>query len=283
MIPAEFDYAAPTSMEDAIALLKQHGDEAKILTGGHSLIPLMKLRLARPGFVVDLGRVPGIRTIEMDGDTLQIGAAATHDDVQHSDLVQGHCAMLSECAGEIGDVQVRNVGTIGGSVIHADPAADWPAAMLAADAAMVLAGPGGERTVSAADFFVGLLESAAKDDEILTAIRIPAQGAATGAYMKMEQQASGFALCGVAALVETDGQTITSARVGITGVADTPYRATAVEAAIGSGAEAAAAHAADGISALDDVHASSAYRTHLAAVFTRRALEAAAARAGAGR
>lgn len=280
MIPTSFDYAAPATLDEAVGLLQQHGDEAKVLTGGHSLIPLMKLRLSRPGVVVDLRQIEQLRSIEMDNGSLKIGAAATHDAVQHSDLVTGHCSMLAQCAGEIGDLQIRNAGTIGGSVVHADPAADWPAALLAADASMVVVGPNGERTIAAADFFVGLMESAIQDGEILTAITIPAQTASGGAYMKMAQQASGFALCGVAALVDADGGRITGAKVAITGVADTPYRASAVEAAIGGGIEAAAAHAADGITPLDDIHASSAYRAHLATVFTRRALESAVAQAG---
>ena len=280
MIPAEFDYAAPATLDEALSLLQEHGDEAKILTGGHSLLPLMKLRLARPGMVVDLRKIDSLSAIAVDNGTLRIGAAATHDTIQQSDIVSGHCSMLCECAGEIGDLQVRNAGTIGGSVVHADPAADWPAALLAADASMVLVGPAGERTVAASDFFVGLMESAIAEGEILTAITVPTQAAQGGAYLKMEQQASGFALCGVAALVEVDGGKVTSARVGITGVATAPYRAAAVEAAIGDGLEAAAAHAVGGFTPLDDIHASSAYRSHLAAVFTRRALETAAARAG---
>ena len=280
MIPAEFDYAAPATLDEAIGLLQEHGDEAKILTGGHSLVPLMKLRLARPGMVVDLRKIDQLSAIGMDNGSLRIGAAATHDAIQHSDLVSGHCAMLCECAGEIGDLQVRNAGTIGGSVVHADPAADWPAGLLAAAASMVLVGPGGERTVAASDFFVGLMESAIGEGEILTAVSIPAPSAQGCADLKMAQQASGFALCGVAALVQVEGGNVTSAKVGITGVANTPYRAAAVEAAVSGGLEAAAGHAADGVTPLDDIHASSAYRSHLAAVFTRRALETAAARAG---
>ena len=175
MIPAEFDYAAPETLEEALALLAEHGDGAKILTGGLSLIPLLKLRLARPALVVDLRKIEGLRGIRSAADGLEIGAATTHAEIEGSADVQRVAPLLAETAGTIGDVQVRNAGTIGGSVVHADPAADWPAALIAADAAMVLRGSSGERTVPAEEFFVGLLESAAAPGEILTAIRVPAQ------------------------------------------------------------------------------------------------------------
>jgi len=285
MIPAAFDYTTPTSMDEALSLLQQHGDEAKILTGGHSLIPLMKLRLAQPGMVIDLRNVSELRTIEMRDGSLHIGAAATHDAVQQSDLVSSHCPMLAACASEIGDLQVRNVGTIGGSVVHADPAADWPAALLAADATFELQGPDGKRQVPAVDFFVSMMESATQENEILTGITVPSAGPHGGSYLKMKQSASGFAICGVAAMVTMDGDKVAKARIGITGVADVPYRGTAVEAALEGTAgtaddvASAAAQAAEGRMALEDLHATAAYRTHLATVFCKRAINAALASA----
>lgn len=284
MIPARFDYAAPDTIDEAIELLQRHGEDAKVLTGGHSLVPMMKLRLARPGMVIDLRKIGGLRDIRRANGTLEIGAAATHAQVMDSQDVRDACELLCETAGEIGDVQVRNAGTIGGSVVHADPAADWPAALLACGATMVLRGPGGERAVAAEDFFLGLMESAARPDEILTTIRVPASNGG-GAYRKLAQSASGFALAGVAASVILDGGAIASARVGITGVSDRAYRPQAVETALAGCApdEQAVAdacqNATEGVEALADVHASARYRENLARVLTRRAVLAAAERA----
>ena len=291
MIPAAFDYAAPATIAEAISLLEKHGDEAKILTGGHSLIPILKLRLAQPALVIDLGRIEGLKRIQSDNGTLRIGAAATHHDVMRSGDVRDVLPLLCETAEQIGDVQVRNVGTIGGSVVHADPASDWPAALLATEATMVLQGPRGERTVPAGEFFVSTLESAAEPSEILTEIRIPRPPAGSaGTYLKVAQSASGFALGGVAALVnlDADGDTIREARIGITGVAEKPYRPGAVEAAL-AGASAteeavkeAVSTAAEGVDLLEDIHASSRYRANLARVLTRRAVLGAASRARRG-
>jgi carbon-monoxide dehydrogenase medium subunit len=272
MIPAAFDYARPASVDEAVALLARHGADAKILAGGHSLLPAMKLRLAQPKVLIDLGRVQGLRTIDQREGGVVIGAMATHDEVAKSPLLQSECPLLSETARHIGDAQVRNRGTIGGSLVHADPAADWPAAILALDAELVLAGPRGRRTVPAQKFFVDLLQSAAGPDEILCEIRVPA-GLTAAAYVKTEQKASGFALCGVAAIVERQG-----VRVAVTGVSTTPYRAAAVERALQGQTltderiAEASRHAATGASLLSDIHGSAEYRAHLAEVNTRRAL-----------
>jgi carbon-monoxide dehydrogenase medium subunit len=285
VIPAPFDYAAPDSLDEAVALLARNED-AKVLTGGHSLIPLLKLRLARPALVVDLRRVPGLTEIRESAEGLEIGGAATHAAIAESDLVRAAAPLIAEVAGIIGDVQVRNAGTIGGSVVHADPAADWPAALLAARAELVLQGPVGRRVVPAERFFVGLLESAAQPGEILVAVHVPrASGGA--AYEKMAQSASGFALAGVAVALELDGDTIATARVGVTGVGEHAYRATGVEEALAGSAvdedslRHACRSAAQGVEALSDLHASAEYRQHLASVLARRAAVRAVERARA--
>jgi carbon-monoxide dehydrogenase medium subunit len=279
MYPANFDYKRPATVAEAIALLTKHGDDAKVLAGGHSLIPAMKLRLARPAVVVDIGRIPNLNYIREVGGAIAIGATTTHQEIESSTLLREKSPLLAETASHIGDIQVRNKGTIGGSLAHADPAADYPAAILALDAEIDLAGPRGTRTVKALAFFVDLLQTAIGPDEILTEIRVPAT-AKTVAYEKTEQKASGFALAGVAAVVAPDG-----IRIGITGVAATAYRAVAVEQALAAqrspGAAAiaaAAAHAADGVDPLGDIHASPEFRAHLAEVNTRRAIERALAR-----
>ncbi len=271
MYPATFDYVRPSTLDEAIALLTRHGDDAKILAGGHSLIPAMKLRLARPKVVVDisrLGQLSGIR--EADG-RIAIGAMATHYQIESSALLQEKCALLPETASHIGDVQVRNKGTIGGSLVHADPAADYPAAILALDAEMEVAGPKGRRTIAAQQFFVDLLQTAVGPDEILCEIRVPVTDRSV-AYEKTEQKASGFALAGVAAVVGREG-----VRIGVTGVAAKPYRAMAAERALdGQTSPEAIARAASlvgqGVTALGDIHASPDFRIHLAEVNARRAL-----------
>jgi carbon-monoxide dehydrogenase medium subunit len=280
MYPATFDYKRPATVDEAIALLAKHGDDAKVLAGGHSLIPAMKLRLARPAVIVDIGRIANLSYIREAGGSIAIGATTTHHEIESSVLLRNRSPLLAETAAYIGDVQVRNKGTIGGSLVHADPAADYPAAILALDAEIDLAGPRGRRTVKAPAFFVDLLQTALAADEILTEIRVPAT-ARTVAYEKTEQKASGFALAGVAVVIGADG-----VRVGVTGVASTAYRAVAVEQALAgqrtpsaAAIAAAAAHAADGVDALADIHASAEFRTHLAQVNTRRAIERALARA----
>jgi carbon-monoxide dehydrogenase medium subunit len=271
MIPAGFDYRRPATVEEAARLLAASG-EARALAGGHSLLPAMKLGLARPGLLVDLGGIAELRTLKDAGGRIEIGAMVTHYAIESSDLLRRSCPLLPEVARRIGDVQVRNRGTLGGSLAHADPAADWPAAILALDAELEVRGPGGARTIAAKDFFRDLFQTALGPGEILVAIRVPATGPGV-AYEKFAQKASGFALCGVAAVVEAG-----AARVGITGVAPRPYRATRVESALKgklslNAIERAAEQAAQGIEALSDLSGSRDYRAHLARVLTRRALE----------
>jgi aerobic carbon-monoxide dehydrogenase medium subunit len=280
MFAAPFDYARPKTLDEALTLLAAHGEDAKLLAGGHSLIPAMKLRLAQPKVVIDIARLDALRRIEERDGRLAIGALATHAEIAANRTIASRCPLLKEVAAAIGDVQVRNKGTIGGSLVHADPAADWPAAMLALDAELEIAGSKGTRTVKARDFFLGVLESAVEPQEILCEIRVPVTSAAV-AYVKTEQKASGFAVCGVA--VTVDGQA-KAVRIGITGVAAVPYRATAAERALEGQAltrdtiAAAARQAASGITPLADIHASAEYRAHLAEVNTARALQRAASR-----
>jgi carbon-monoxide dehydrogenase medium subunit len=281
MIPAAFDYVRPATLDEALGLLARHGDEAKVLAGGHSLIPAMKLRLSQPKLVIDIGRIGDLRSISERDGKIAVGALTTHYDIESSALLARSCPLLPEVAGKIGDVQVRNKGTIGGSCVHADPAGDWPAAMLALDAEFEIAGPGGSRRVSAQDFFVDILTTAVKPGEILKSIQLPVT-AKTVAYVKFAQKASGFAIAGVAAVVDKARAGIA---VGITGVAAKAYRAAAVESSL-RGVELSAAtiataaqKAADGVDPLSDIHASAEFRAHLARVQTKRALELAASRA----
>jgi aerobic carbon-monoxide dehydrogenase medium subunit len=280
MIPAAFDYVRPATLDEALGLLAKHGDDAKVLAGGHSLIPAMKLRLSQPKVVVDIARIGNLRSISERDGKIAIGALTTHYDIESSDLLVRSCPLLPEVAAKIGDVQVRNKGTIGGSCVHADPAADWPAAMLALDAEFEIAGLGGNRTVQAKDFFVEILTSAVAAGEILTSIRVPVT-AKTVAYVKFAQKASGFAIAGVAALVDKSRKTVA---VAVTGVAATAYRASEVESTL-RGSELSAAtiasaslKAAEGVDPLSDIHASAEFRAHLACVQTKRALELATSR-----
>ena len=281
MIPAQFDYQAPATIDEALALLAANPDEAKILAGGHSLIPAMKLRLAQPGLLVDIGRIKDLAYIREEGDQIAIGATTTHYQIESSALLQKICPLLPECASHIGDVQVRNKGTIGGSIAHSDPAGDWPAAIIALKAQMVSVGANGERTTSADDFFVDLLTTALTPDEILREIRLPKPAGRFGhSYQKVRHPASGFAVVGVAvALVLNADGSCESASIGITGVASKAYRAVAVEAALkgrplsDQTIAQAAAHATDGVDANSDLYASEDYRRHLAQVYTRRALQ----------
>lgn len=287
MIPAQFDYHAPATLDEAVRLLQEHSLEAKLLAGGHSLIPAMKLRLAMPQMLIDLGRIKDLSYISEEGDQIRIGAMTTHYQIETSDRLREICPLMPETAAQIGDVQVRNKGTIGGSLAHSDPAADWPAVILALDAEMVVVGAGGERVIKAADFFVDLLTTALDPGEILREIRINAPQGRTGqAYLKMAQPASGFAVVGVAVnLVRDQAGSCKSAAIGVTGVASKAYRASAVEGALvgsaldGQAIAAASAKAADGVDANGDIYASDNYRRHLAQIYTRRAIEAAAARA----
>ncbi|MEA2174332.1 MAG: aerobic carbon-monoxide dehydrogenase medium subunit [Blastocatellia bacterium] len=289
MIPAQFDYVAPATIDEAVSLLSQHQDEAKILAGGHSLIPAMKLRLAQPQLLIDIGRIKDLSYINEQDGQIRIGAMTTHYQLESNERLRAICPLLPECAAHIGDVQVRNKGTIGGSVAHADPAGDWPAAILALDAEMVAVGQQGERVIKAADFFVDMLTTALAPGEILREIRINAQdvgGRLGQSYMKVAQPASGFAVVGVAVNLALDaGGVCQSSRIGITGVAVKAYRASGVENALKGRVldsqiiAAAAEHAADAVDANEDLYASADYRRHLARVYTRRAIEAASSRA----
>jgi len=280
MIPAPFDYFRPQTLDEALGLLADHED-AKVLAGGHSLIPAMKLRLAQPKTIIDIGRIPDLGSIREDGGQIVVGALATHSEIESSALLRDLCPLLPEVASQIGDVQVRNRGTIGGSLVHADPASDWPAAILALDAQLTIAGANGRHTVNATDFFVEMMQTSVQSNEILCEIRVPKTGKSV-AYVKSAQKASGFAIAGAAAVVDNARST---ASVGISGVAAKPYRASAVERALGGAlltketVAIAAAKAAEGVDPLGDIHASSDFRAHLARVNTRRALELALSRA----
>jgi carbon-monoxide dehydrogenase medium subunit len=288
MYPAAFRYHAPTTLEAALALLAEHGDRARPLAGGHSLIPMMKLRLAQPEHVIDLRKVPGLAGVREQAGGLAIGAATTHWQVESSALVVSRLKLLAEVAGVIADPQVRNRGTIGGSLAHADPAADYPASLLALEAELVCASARGRRTVSIADWFQSLMTTALATDELLIEVRVNAPPAGTGmAYLKHPHPATRFAIVGVAAVLTRDERGhCARARIGITGVGATATRLIAVEQALvgrtlDPGAiEDAARHAADGLALQDDRQATAADKAALAAIFTRRALTEAAARAG---
>jgi aerobic carbon-monoxide dehydrogenase medium subunit len=282
MITQKFEYTAPKSLDEALRLL---ADGAKPLAGGMSLIPMMKLRLAAPEHLVDLGRLKDLNYVRESGGELHIGATATHYILESSPLVQAKCPLLAETAAAIGDVQVRNMGTIGGSVAHADPAADYPAALQALEARFVLKGAKSERTVSAAEFFVDAFTTSLAPGEIIRELIVPVDDKGTGtSYQKMPQPASGFALVGVAARVRKNAGKISFVRIGVTGLSNCAYRATAAEKALegkaGSPADihAAAALVARGVDANSDLHASADFRRHLAAVYTARALQTALSR-----
>ena len=289
MITHPFTYQAPANIEEAVQQLGKSG-EAKVIAGGHSLLPLMKLGLSQPETIVDLRRIASLREIRTEADgTIVIGALATHRDLVHDQTVRTKLAALADAASEVGDLQVRARGTIGGSLAHADSAADEPAPTLAYDATIRAIGPKGRRDIPARDFFKGTFETALAPDEILAEIRFPASAGRTGgAYAKFAHPASGFAVTGVAAVVtiKSDG-TIERAAIGVSGAAAAAYRATAAEKALtGSKGDAkaiadAAAKAADGITALSDLAASGEYRKHLVTVYAKRAMERAIERARA--
>jgi aerobic carbon-monoxide dehydrogenase medium subunit len=272
VIPAPFDYEAADSVEGAIQLLGS-GRDAKILAGGHSLLPLMKLRLARPELLVDIGRISDLAYVREDGDRLAVGALTHHHDLEHDDLVRQECAILAHAAGLVGDPQVRHRGTIGGSIAHGDPASDLPTVLVALDAELVARGPDGERTLPAGEAFTGFLETALGPQEVLTEIRVP-KTAGGWSYLKFNRRAQDWATVGVA--VVRNGDT----RVALTNMARTPIRARGVEEALAAGgdAPAAAERAAEGTSPPSDTNGSSEYREHLARVLVRRALEEAAGR-----
>jgi carbon-monoxide dehydrogenase medium subunit len=282
MIAQNFEYTAARTLDEAIA---QVAAGAKPLAGGMSLIPMMKLRLAAPERVVDIGRLKDLNYIRETAGAIHIGAATTHHDVESSALLRGKCPLLAETAAHIGDVQVRNMGTIGGSVAHADPSADYPAAMQALEAKFVLKSSKGERTVSAADFFIDTFATALDMGEIIREVIVPVEPQGVGtSYQKVVQPASGFAIVGVAARVARSGGKIGMVRIGVTGLAGKSYRALEAEKALegkgGSAAEIqnAAALVAQGVDANADLHASADYRRHLAIVYAARALTAALAR-----
>jgi carbon-monoxide dehydrogenase medium subunit len=280
VISTSFDYVRAKSLDEAIASLKDSNGNGKLIAGGHSLVPLMKLRLSEPGLLIDIARIPELAGIRKTGDRIEIGAATVHHEVATSSLIQDVCPMLTETAASIGDQQVRNRGTIGGSLAHADPAADYPAAILALDADILIAGPKGARVAKASKFFKGLFTVDLGVDEIITAVRFaPVQSAA---YAKLHQRASHFAIVGVAAALEISGGAITHARIGVTGATPSAKRLTAVEQQVSgktASAETFAAAAKNAGAELQDVnsdlHGSEDYRRAMVAVFTRRALEAA--------
>ena len=279
MIPAEFNYEVADSVDHALSLLESNGPEAKLLAGGHSLIPMMKLRFARPSALIDIGRIAALSYVEEDGDQIRIGAGTRHHDVHRSDVLEAGCPVVSFTAGLIGDPQVRHKGTIGGSVAHGDPASDLPAVLLALGADFVLTGAGGQtRVVPASDFFKGFFETAIGAGEILTEIRVPKLGASSGwSYLKFNRRAQDWAIVGVAAIVERSNGGIGTARVALTNMGATPLRATSVEEALaGAGREAiptAAALAAEGTSPPSDTNAGADFRRHLAGVLVGRAVE----------
>ena len=272
MIPAAFDYVAATAADEAVAALAEHGDDAKLLAGGMSLIPLMKLRLATPSVLVDVGRMHDLSYVRDDGDHVAIGALTRHHELATSDVLARECGVISAVAAEIGDPQVRHRGTIGGSVAHGDPASDLPAVLLALDATVTARGPTGDRTIAAADLFVDFLETSLRPDELLTEIRVPKTGPGGFAYEKFNRRAQDWATVGAVA-VRTNGAT----HVALVNMGSIPLRAPAVERALADGASIADAadHAADGTEPPDDLNATPAYRAHLARVLVRRALEAA--------
>jgi carbon-monoxide dehydrogenase medium subunit len=287
MLPASFGYVAARSVEEALQLLTQHGDDAKLLAGGHSLIPAMKLRLASPRYLIDLGSVPGLRGVRIDGDSLAIGALTVHADIAASDLVRKQLPGLADAASMIGDVQVRNRGTVGGSVAHADPAADLPVILTALNASFVLQSASGNRTVGAEDFFIDFYTTTIAANEVLTEIRVPLPPSGAGtAYAKLPHPASGYVVvsAGVSIHRQPSGQ-CESARIAIGGMGSKPIRATATEAALQGQPltpdviARAAAKAADGTDPDDDSYASADYKRQVATVYARRAIEAAVERA----
>ncbi len=275
MIPAGFDYLRATSVEHAATLLAEHDEDAKLMAGGHSLIPLMKFRLAAPSVVIDISGLGELRTLELDGEVLRLGAGLRYRDLEFSDLVREQLPLLGRAASTVGDRQVRARGTVGGAVVHGDPAADLPAVLVALDATLLLRGPSGDREVPVADFFVDFWQTAAEPDEILIEIRVPAQPGRAWSYQKFHQRSQDWAVVGVAAQQLADG----SHGVGLVNMGPVPVRARAVERvlAAGQGVDAAAELAAEGTTAPSDLRADGEYREHLARVLTAKALSEAGA------
>jgi aerobic carbon-monoxide dehydrogenase medium subunit len=273
MIPAAFDYQRASSADEAVTLLAQHGDEAKLLAGGHSLLPLMKLRLATPAMLIDVGRLTELSYIRDGGEHIAIGALTRHRDVETSDVLKAEAPLLAHAASHVGDPQVRHRGTIGGSVAHGDPASDLPAALLALGATIVARGPAGDREIAVDDFFAGFLETALEPTELLAEIRVPKVPGAGWSFQKLNRRAQDWAIVGVACV--RNGTT----GIGLVNMGSTPVRAAAAEQALADGASAAdaAARADEGTEPSADLNASEDYRRHLARVLTRRALEEAGA------
>jgi len=282
MIPGAFEYYAPRSLNDAVKFLAEHRDDVKILSGGQSLLPLMKMRLSKPGFIVDIGRIPDLDRITEENNSLVIGALVTHEQIEFSELLKSKCPLLPQTATTIADIQVRNRGTLGGSIAHADPAGDWPAAVMALEAEIKVVGPAGERWVKCEEFFLGLLMSVLEPDEIVTAIKVPITGSDKTAYLKAAPRSSGFAVVGVAVRLALDGNgTCNRMAVGITGVGDKVYRAEWVEQRLtgnkldSKSIQEAAAQSTRNIEVIEDINGSSEYRKHLTEVYVVRAIEAA--------
>ncbi|MCK0091605.1 xanthine dehydrogenase family protein subunit M [Rhodococcus sp. HNM0563] len=282
MIPAEFEYAAPTTLDEAVSALNEAGEDAKVLAGGQSLMPVLRLRMAAPTTIIDLGRVSDLRGIREDGDTLVIGATTTHYEVLHDPLVARHAQLLAEATATVADPQIRHRGTLGGALVHADPAGDLSAPALALDAEFVVVGASGTRTVTASDFFEDYFTTAVRPGEILAEIRIPKHTGWQARYEKFHRAAQQWSIVGVAATIDIDNGTIRQAKVALTNMAAVPVRARAVEEAlVGQAATAdtiasAAEHAADGTDPMTDGNADAEYRSHLATVLARRAVTTAA-------
>lgn len=282
MIPAPFDYLAPTSVEDALAALAEHGDDAKLIAGGQSLLPVLRMRLNAPEMIIDLGRIDSLRGVREDGDAIVIGAMTPHSVVGSDPLVAQHAALISKAVEHLADAQVRHRGTFGGALAHADPAGDLGAPVTALGGQFVIQGPGGTRTVEADDFFVDLFETAIGDDEILTQVRIPKHTGWGAHYEKFVRVAHQWPIVAVAAAVRSEGGTVAEARVGLTNMGSTPIRARGVEEALvgaqatEDGVRAAAERAVEGTNPPSDLNGDADYRRHLATVLTRRAVLAAA-------
>jgi len=280
MIPAAFDYVVPRTVPEAIAELVKHGQEAKVLAGGHSLIPLMKLRLATPSFLVDIGRISSLNYIREEDGQIAIGALTTHHDIEFSELLRKKLPLLSNAAAQIGDPQVRNRGTIGGAASHADPFGDFPACLLALDAELMVVGPRGERSIPARDFFVDTFTSALEPNEVVREIRIATPPAGSrGTYLKFSRRSQDWAIVAVAAQVTVSGHDVSQVAIGLTGMGSRPLRAAAVEQSLRGKAahdediRNASERAADGTDPPQDLNGSPDYRRHLVQVLTRRALE----------
>ncbi|HEU4567294.1 MAG TPA: xanthine dehydrogenase family protein subunit M [Marmoricola sp.] len=282
MIPAQFEYLAPTSLEEALSALSEHGDDAKIIAGGQSLLPVLRMRLNAPEFVIDLGRIDSLRGVREDGDAIVIGAMTTHAEVGTNELVAQHAALISQAVVHLADPQVRHRGTFGGALAHADPAGDLGGPALALGAEFVITGPGGNRTVAADDFFEDLFTTAIGDDEILTEVRIPKHTGWGAHYEKFVRVAHQWPIVAVGATVRMDGSTIAEARIGLTNMGSTPLRARATEEALAGqpatedAVRRAAESAAEGTNPPSDLNGAADYRRHLATVLTRRAVLAAA-------